>query len=350
MPRLRSSRRRLGLARAARARRTRIMESSSESENTSVVGANESSVSESTASSPPESVSESSSPESVVAESEPECLPPQNVLPPPLLLLLPETPPPARPRRSNRIRQKVPDVVSPKQDARGIKAKKAVITHSFWPRIRRDTKTAAARDQIAVVCPICLDQLPVAGLTFDKEVLENHPAVVVACGHVFCRPCLEQAFATQRQLGLAQSCPTCRARMECTRCGLQARMCEVPTTAPETDDDGSNVICKVPLTIPEGGHHAERCMRCAGRDQFIFQVEQGRRGHAANRIEAGFGRLIWDLMDEMEDEREPSTEDDVWRKLSVMFQSRFHELRKERESYINAHIVTRSGRVPNEWS
>ncbi|KAL7791527.1 hypothetical protein V8C37DRAFT_141460 [Trichoderma ceciliae] len=219
----------------------------------------------------------------------------------------------------------------------------AAVEDYYWPTIRQYINNGghgAAKDgRIKVTCPICRDELPVRGLDPSRELLQHEGGVVIGCGHVFCRSCLTQTFRAQGEEMRKRSCPICRAEMECQRCGLQGRAVDIPKAHGNASD-----FEELPRTVPEGGNQPANCVRCEARDWWIWQVEHGRHGllgHHDDAIEAGFQRLMYDMMDRMEDNRVPTGLVEVEQQLLGLFQRRFMQLRRERERYIERYLTNR---------
>lgn len=219
----------------------------------------------------------------------------------------------------------------------------AAVDDYYWPSIRRYINNGGHRGapdaRIKVTCPICRDELPVRGLEPSQELLRHEGGVVIGCGHVFCRSCLTQTFRAQGEEMRKRSCPICRAEMECQRCGLQGRTVDIPKAEGNASD-----FDDLPRTVPEGGSQASTCVRCEARDWWIWQVEHGRHGlldQHNDPIEAGFQRLMYDMMDQMEDQRVATGLVEVEQQLLGLFQRSFVRLRRERERYIERYLANR---------
>ncbi|KAH6606956.1 hypothetical protein Trco_006109 [Trichoderma cornu-damae] len=219
----------------------------------------------------------------------------------------------------------------------------ATVEDSYWPTVRQYINNGghegAKGARTKAVCPICRDELPVRGLDPSQELLQHEGGVVIGCGHIFCRSCLTQTFRAQNEEQRKRSCPVCRAEMECQRCGLQGRAIDIPKAHGNASD-----FDQLPRTVPEGGNQPDHCVRCEARDWWIWQVEHGRHGLLGRQddpIEAGFQRLMYDMMDHMEDNRVPTGMVEVEQQLLGLFQRRFMQLRRERERYIERYLTNR---------
>ncbi|RFU75711.1 hypothetical protein TARUN_6470 [Trichoderma arundinaceum] len=222
-------------------------------------------------------------------------------------------------------------------------ASPAAVEDNYWPTVRQYINNGGHggtnQARIKVSCPICRDELPVRGLDPSPELLQHEGGVVIGCGHIFCRTCLTQTFRAQGEEARKRSCPVCRAEMECQRCGLQGRAVDIPKAHGNAHD-----FEELPRTVPEGGDQPANCFRCEARDWWIWQVEHGRHGQLGPQddpMEAGFQRLMYDMMDHMEDNRVPTGMVEVEQQLLGLFQRRFMQLRRERERYIERYVTNR---------
>lgn len=124
--------------------------------------------------------------------------------------------------------------------------------------------------------------------------------------------------------------------MECQRCGLQGRSVDIPKVHGNAND-----YDELPRTVPEGGDQPPNCVRCEARDWWIWLMEHGRHGTMGrydDPIEAGFQRLMYDMMDRMEDNRVATGMVETEQNFLELFKQRFMRLRIERERYISRYV------------
>ncbi|KAL7943393.1 hypothetical protein V8C42DRAFT_328920 [Trichoderma barbatum] len=225
----------------------------------------------------------------------------------------------------------------------------AVEDHYCWPAVRQYINNGAHKagsHRIRVICPICRDELPVRGLEPSSELIQHEGGVVIGCGHIFCRSCLADSFRTQRDQNLRRTCPMCRAKMECQRCGVQGRWADIPKEYGDPND-----YQELPQTVPEGGDLPSNCLRCSARDWWISRVERGQHGLPFhNRIESDFQRLMYHMMDRMEDDRVAMGMVEMEQQLLVLFKQNFMRLLEEREKHISRYMYNHmSSAVTYSW-
>ncbi|KAL7904659.1 hypothetical protein GGI35DRAFT_462329 [Trichoderma velutinum] len=203
---------------------------------------------------------------------------------------------------------------------------------SYWPAVRQYINNrghGASLGRIKVECPLCYDELPVRGLEPNSELLQHEGGVVIGCGHIFCRSCLAKWFRGPHQW----TCPVCRIKMECQRCKVEARCVAIPK---EHDDSE-----QVPLTKSElsGGEMPSICVRCEARHWWIWKVEHGRHGlPSRDVIESDFQRLMYHMMDRMEDDGVAMGMVEMEQQLLVLFKEHFMRLLEEREQHISRYV------------
>ncbi|KAM0218617.1 hypothetical protein ACHAPQ_005890 [Fusarium lateritium] len=142
---------------------------------------------------------------------------------------------------------------------------------SFWPNIRKYVlgHTSPNNPPIKGVCPICWDQVSIAGLPRPPD--EGKQCLIAPCGHILCYECWPKKFEDDGvTLTDPRKCPMCRLLLECETCG---RSC-IKEKAPEYSCDVEDVA-DVPRTVPETDlPYNPTCLEC------IWP-----------RLEDGFGRL-----------------------------------------------------------
>ncbi|UKZ51192.1 hypothetical protein TrVGV298_004948 [Trichoderma virens] len=118
--------------------------------------------------------------------------------------------------------------------------------------------------------------------------------------------------------------------MECQQCGDLGRCVAIPK---DHDDVG-----EFPLTVPEGGEKASICLRCEARKVWIWKVEHGQHGQPSrNVIETDFERLVYHMMDCVEDDGAAMGMAEMEQQLLVLFKENFMRLLEAREQYISQY-------------
>lgn len=211
----------------------------------------------------------------------------------------------------------------------------------YWPTVREYINNGgyeAGLARIQVRCPICRDELPVRGVEPSKKLLQQKEGVVIGCGHIFCRPCLTEWFRQQR------TCPACRESMECQACEAQARWVAIPK---DNDDLG-----ELPPTKSErpGKELPSMCVRCEARRWWIFAVDHARHGLPSRGVvDSDFQRLMYHMMERLEDNNIVMGMDEMERELLVLFNRHFLRLMEKREQYISEYAQDPSNASNHTW-
>ncbi|KAF3075364.1 hypothetical protein CFAM422_002463 [Trichoderma lentiforme] len=201
---------------------------------------------------------------------------------------------------------------------------------TYWPIVREYINNGgheAGLGRIQVECLICHEELPVRGIEPSEELLQHKEPVVMGCGHIFCRPCLAEWWCNYKP-----TCPLCQKRTECQGCKAQARWVAIPK-----DNDDLN---EVPPTESErpGKELPSLCVRCEARRCWIFDVDRGRHGLPSRGvIDSDFQRLMYHMMDRLEDRKMAMGMDEMERELLVLFNEHFMRLLDARERYISRY-------------
>lgn len=143
---------------------------------------------------------------------------------------------------------------------------------TFWPELERylNNPTLPCPEPI---CTVCFDVMPVLGL--DQDVRENlspdyERCVVLLCGHLIGSRCFDEYVLElssnrnnrylqdeeQESWFIPTTCPTCRTRLGCRRCGESYKSARLPAF---TEDEW--VIVSLILTGPGGP--PEFCEDCS---------------------------------------------------------------------------------------
>ncbi|KAM0256085.1 hypothetical protein ACHAQJ_005172 [Trichoderma viride] len=226
----------------------------------------------------------------------------------------------------------------------------AAVEDYYWPAVRRYINNGGHEGtndvRVKVVCPICRDELPVRGLNPSNELLQHEGAVLIGCGHIFCRSCLAQTFRVQVEERHRRSCPVCRADMECQRCGDQSRVMDIPKAYDSRDD-----FEELSRTVPAGANRSANCIRCDAREWWIGQVKERLQDPLVQHdpVEAGFQRLMYDIMDQLEDDFMPTGMVEVEQLLLTLFQRMFMRLLRERERNIEWYVANQLRGGRSSW-
>ncbi|KAK3948934.1 hypothetical protein QBC32DRAFT_373191 [Pseudoneurospora amorphoporcata] len=116
------------------------------------------------------------------------------------------------------------------------------------------------------ICALCDgdEELDIAGVPATDPTSVRFEGAVLACGHMFCIPCLNEyednlpdpnpydnAYNTvcgRRKLTREYRCPTCRADMHHKKCWCEVGACRLPTSAPldgGVEKSGGQWVCEM---------------------------------------------------------------------------------------------------------
>ncbi|KAF4970179.1 hypothetical protein FSARC_2776 [Fusarium sarcochroum] len=135
----------------------------------------------------------------------------------------------------------------------------------FWPILRKHALGKADPNDRPVkgICPICYDQVSIAGLPRPAE--KGKECLIAPCGHIMCYECWPQKEYEDNGVDRAgqRKCPVCRLLIECECCGRGV----IKERAPEYSCDAEDVD-SVPRMIPETDIvYVPLCCECA--DHYI---------------------------------------------------------------------------------
>lgn len=143
----------------------------------------------------------------------------------------------------------------------------------LWHKIReyavKVNSCSPPTEHIRPACPVCDDDLSIAGLgrpncTDSAHDNDSHKCKVFPCGHVLCRECTKSLFkASSMNAEGVRGCPICRCSLQCTECRAPSKV----VTAPSHRHDVSQLRI-VPKTIPEGAVVQARCVPCRADQEF----------------------------------------------------------------------------------
>lgn len=160
------------------------------------------------------------------------------------------------------------------------------IDSSFWPTIREAIRTIDPSITVAIQCGYCWGDIYIQGPA--EEGTFESPAVILACGHVACMPCLS-AWVTDRldRVPMYEDvghpaheiyCPMCRSQLACESCGLLFRFIHLERFP--NDIFGLNAA-GVPPTHPEMPDRADIdqrwktwCNRCRAVNRALMYMER----------------------------------------------------------------------------
>lgn len=99
-----------------------------------------------------------------------------------------------------------------------------------------------------MICPICFDTMSANPSTYGPkdECGDDHRAIVLACGHMIGKSCVE--------LGDLDSCPFCRASLKHSRCSHRNKGMTVPWAIKDLNS--------IPQELSKGGIISKLCDSC----------------------------------------------------------------------------------------
>ncbi|KAF7549331.1 hypothetical protein G7046_g8396 [Stylonectria norvegica] len=212
---------------------------------------------------------------------------------------------------------------------------------SYWPVLKKAMLSNETPETLVKgTCPICLDDISIAGLpapTTDEENGDGQPLIgkLTLCGHVFCRPCFD-AVLSQRG---PRKCPSCRMLLECSRCSAPARNETVPW-------HGTDPLraAQIPLTTAEGGTHVGLCGPCNGRRRWLANIRAGDYPPRMLEFEPGVIPFLYTTIEAIENHGLPVTPDNLVNAFRTIVTAEFDEVVGIRDNYIRS-----SRNPPGGW-
>ncbi|PTD05133.1 hypothetical protein HYE67_003228 [Fusarium culmorum] len=120
---------------------------------------------------------------------------------------------------------------------------------TYWPVVKASILNGdiSLRD-LHVICPICFDTMSADPSTYGPkdEYGNDHRAIVLACGHMIGKSCVE--------LGALDSCPFCRASLKYSRCSHRNKGMTVPWAIKDLNS--------IPQELSKGGIISSLCDDC----------------------------------------------------------------------------------------
>ncbi|KAJ4313914.1 hypothetical protein N0V84_009156 [Fusarium piperis] len=206
---------------------------------------------------------------------------------------------------------------------------------AYWPNIKNAilyNPTGQPSDQsMAPQCPICLQKFSIT--TFRRPSGEALSCVVLFCGHVICRGCLQRA----NEAGVGgpdEKCPSCRTPLACTRCGQPYQTFTLPKAGESPD-----AVFEAPLTKSESSAVQPECHNCAmsrtASREWLNRIDNGDLPREAETIEPGAVRFVYGTADALESEGRSVTQASVSSAFASVVNEEFQTLMTPRNDYIS---------------
>ncbi|KAL2018369.1 hypothetical protein VTK56DRAFT_904 [Thermocarpiscus australiensis] len=155
---------------------------------------------------------------------------------------------------------------------------------SLWKDVRSHLEGGDSQAPLAI-CPVCqVNELSIKGLLPSGQGAPLTRGMLVICGHMVCKECLNAWFRACIRRDEPVRCPVCRHELHFAGPGCRhpIKAYHLPCPEEEYGVDDLDYLDDIPRTLPEGAAQPERCNKCRIR----------RAMHMAALFEEGITRLL----------------------------------------------------------